>query len=313
MTPPLISIIVTTFNRPTLLIETIRSLLNQTYQRFEILVIDNYSFPEVGASLEALKDDRIRFIKNENRGIIAVNRNVGILHARGQMLAFCDDDDLWFPTKLAVQLEMFRPDRHIGIGASSLILGGGESHRRSFLLAGGDRGLEDLLKEGAPPLSSLLIPQTGVFFSEEPRFRNVEDFEFQIRLVIQTGKTIGVVEAPLIYYRVHPTNQNRESAHRLNAMHVLKEHKKHISRELFRYALARQYFLAGMTSLRSHDKRATLFLRKAVYFWKGTSVKARGGYVVSLLPVFMWDLSLRVFYGCVNRIYSFSFSREEKE
>ncbi len=299
MVNPLISIVVTTFNRPSLLTETVRSLLNQSYQHFEILVIDNHSSVDIGAILQSFRDDRIRFFKNENKGIIAINRNVGIRHSRGQMVAFCDDDDLWLPFKLERQLDLFNADRHIGIGGSSRIIGGGASYRRSALLKQGERGLDELLEKGPPPFSSLLVVHTGSLFSEEERFRNVEDYEFQLRLAHLSQKKIAIVEEPLIQYRIHATNHNRDRAERLNGVRVLREFKQHVSRAVFRKALARQFFLAGILSLRCRDREATRLFRKAMIF-EPSVFKAKMGYCLSRWPVCFWGCAIRAFYALGN-------------
>jgi teichuronic acid biosynthesis glycosyltransferase TuaG len=303
MDNPLVSIIVTTFNRPTLLIETVRSLLTQSYQHFEILVVDNNSVENVGAVLETFRDDRIRFFKNANRGIIAVNRNVGILQARGQMLAFCDDDDSWFPNKLERQLKMFNADRHIGIGASSRIIGGGGSYRRSSLLKGGERGLEELMRDGPPPFSSLLVVQTGLLFSEDVRFRNVEDFDFQLRLVHRSQKKIAIIEEPLIYYRIHANNHNRDRAERLNGIRVLRVFKQCVPWDLFRRALGRQFFLAGILSLRCGDREAAQFFRRAIIL-EPKDIKSRMGYCVSQWPHYLWGWAIRIYYFLGNMTHS---------
>lgn len=292
---PLISIIVTTFNRPTLLTETIRSLLNQTHQNFEILVIDNHSITDVGAILKSFQDERIRFFKNENRGIIAINRNVGILQARGQMLAFCDDDDLWMPNKLERQLGVFNADRHIGIGSSQRALTRITSYRTRTLLRGVDRGLEDLLQGGPVPFSSLMVAQTGTMFSEDPHLRTVEDFDFQLRLVYQFKKAIAVVEDPLIYFRVHTSNNNRTRADRLNGLRVLRPFRKRISSDIYRHALSRLFFLAGILSLKSGERDARIFFHKAIVFKPG-EVKARALLCLSTWPVSFGVWMLRIYY-----------------
>lgn len=295
---PLISIIVTTFNRPSFLKETVRSLLNQTYRHFELLVVDNHSDVDVKTILNSFRDDRIRFFKNENRGIIAVNRNVGILKARGQMLAFCDDDDLWTPRKLESQIRIFNADRHIGVGSSErIITGGGLSRTR--ILKGADRGLEEILKGGPVPFSSLMVAQTGIMFSEDPHLRTVEDFDFQLRLVYQFKKAIAVVEEPLIYFRVHTSNNNRNRADRLNGIRVLRPFRKVISSDVYHHSLSRLFFLAGMLSLKSGERDAKWFIRKAVIF-KSDDIKLRALLCLSTWPVPFWARMIRVYYFIRN-------------
>lgn len=300
MTDPLVSVVVTTFNRPALLLETVRTLMDQTHRRLEILVIDNHSSADVEGVLRRLGDARIRFFKNDNGGVIAVNRNFGIQRARGDFWAFCDDDDLWVPEKLETQLRHFDPARHIGVGASAWLIGEVSTHRRRAALKEEDRGLAELLARGAPPLSSLMVARTEVLFSEEPRYRNVEDFEFQVRLVARTGKNIGVLSAPLIRYRVHGANTNRERAHRLNATRVVRSVKREISPGLFRSALGRQYFLAGIAALRAGDPAARLLFRRAIALGGPSTIRARMGYALTWVPRFLWPLAFRLYYGGVN-------------
>ena len=73
-----ISVIVTTYNRPKLLKETLDSILNQTYVDFELIVVDNNSNYDFFKLIESFNDNRIIAYQNENDGVIAVNRNFGI-------------------------------------------------------------------------------------------------------------------------------------------------------------------------------------------------------------------------------------------
>jgi glycosyltransferase involved in cell wall biosynthesis len=294
MGDPLVSVIITTYNRPSLLLEAVASVLNQTYKKIEVVVVDNHSLEDVGAILENLKDERIRFFKNANGGIIAVNRNVGIRQSRGQMLAFCDDDDLWTPNKLERQLAVFRADRHIGIGSSERIFTGGSAYR-TRTLAGVDRGLEDLLKGGPVPFSSLMVAQTGTMFSEDPHLRTVEDFDFQLRLVHQFKKAIAVVEEPLIYFRIHTSNNNRNRADRLNGLRVLRSFREMISSDIYRKALSRLFFLAGILSLKSGERDARRFFQKAIIF-RPDNVKARALLCLSTVPVSFCVWIIRIYY-----------------
>ena len=101
---PLVSVIVTTYNRKELLKETIGSILNQTFINFELIVVDNFSDYDFFEYIQLFRDDRIKPFQNHNNGIIAINRNFGIKEANGKYIAFCDDDDLWERKKLKEQL-----------------------------------------------------------------------------------------------------------------------------------------------------------------------------------------------------------------
>lgn len=112
-----ISVIVTTYNRFNLLQETINSILNQTYKNFELIIIDNYSIDNTEKIVKTYikKDKRIKYYKNKNNGIVAINRNFGINKSQGRFIAFCDDDDVWINNKLEKQILEFKKDKKIGL------------------------------------------------------------------------------------------------------------------------------------------------------------------------------------------------------
>ena len=98
-----ISIIIPTFNRAKFLIKAIESVLLQTYQGFELIVIDDGSTDNTYEVVSEFKNN-IVYIKQENRGA-ATARNTGIKRARNKFLAFLDSDDCWDKKKLAIQID----------------------------------------------------------------------------------------------------------------------------------------------------------------------------------------------------------------
>lgn len=103
-TAPLISIVVPTYNRAHCIDEAIRSVLAQTAQDWELLIVDDGSTDNT-ADILAKYGDKIRVIKQVNAGPSAA-RNLGARSARGKFLAFLDSDDKWLPDKLTEQLKL---------------------------------------------------------------------------------------------------------------------------------------------------------------------------------------------------------------
>lgn len=93
----LVSVVMPTRNRPRLLREAITSVLRQTHQSFELLVVDDGSGPETAAVLEELDDPRIRWFRRERNGGGGAARNIGLAHARGEYVTYLDDDNLLGP------------------------------------------------------------------------------------------------------------------------------------------------------------------------------------------------------------------------
>jgi len=104
----LVSVILPTYNRAHLLRRSIQSILDQTYQEFEIIVVDDCSSDSTEEVVKSFHDERIRYIRNEKHMGAPFSRNVGIRVARGEYIAFQDSDDIWLPRKLAKQINAFK-------------------------------------------------------------------------------------------------------------------------------------------------------------------------------------------------------------
>lgn len=99
---PTVTAIVTVFDRTTYLAEAITSVLDQTHPVHEVIVVDDGSTVDLSPVLAPF-GDAIRVVRQDNRGDAAA-RNLGVALATGEVLAFLDDDDVWTPHKVAVQL-----------------------------------------------------------------------------------------------------------------------------------------------------------------------------------------------------------------
>src|SRR5918993_3753166 len=99
-----ISVVVPTRNRSDLLAVTLRSVLRQRDVDLEVIVVDEASTDDTARMLAAVGDPRVRSIRHQTPQGVSTARNHGAAEARGEWVAFTDDDDLWAPDKLARQL-----------------------------------------------------------------------------------------------------------------------------------------------------------------------------------------------------------------
>lgn len=108
MHSPLVSVVIPTYNRGHLISRSINSVLNQTYEDYEIIVVDDGSNDNTEQVVNQLNKKNIIYIKNEvNRGAAAA-RNIGIINSKGEFIAFLDSDDIWLKDKLEKQLNAFK-------------------------------------------------------------------------------------------------------------------------------------------------------------------------------------------------------------
>jgi hypothetical protein len=104
---PKVSIVIPTRNRAKLLRRAVGSVLRQTYADWEALIVDDASSDDTGEVVQRICDRRVHYRRHEVKGGVSAARNTAIAHSTGQYVAFLDDDDEWFPEKLASQIECF--------------------------------------------------------------------------------------------------------------------------------------------------------------------------------------------------------------
>ncbi len=115
---PEISVIMPVYNVEAFVADAVRSVLEQTFTDFELLIIDDLSPDGSIAICERFDDPRIRIIRHEQNRGLAGARNTGIRHARAPLLAFIDSDDCWRPEKLALHVAHLAARPAVGVSFS---------------------------------------------------------------------------------------------------------------------------------------------------------------------------------------------------
>ncbi len=110
---PRVSVIIPVYQGDRFLAEAVESVLNQTYTNCEIIVVDDGSTDNIHEVLEPYFE-KIRYVYQQNQGVAAA-RNYGIKIAKGELIAFLDQDDFWLPDKLALQVACFDAQPELGI------------------------------------------------------------------------------------------------------------------------------------------------------------------------------------------------------
>lgn len=201
---PLVSVIVPTHNRSHLLRRSLASVLGQTWGNLELIVVDDGSTDDTPAVLAGITDPRLRVLRRETGSSAAAARNAGIASARGDYLAFNDDDDIWLPHKLERQVAalMAAPPTTglclcgrllLAPGRAKLIGGGAYASELDFTRGNGQGGPDYALV--ATPcwvVRRSALEATGGF---DERLITWEDWELALRLWLATD--VLVVDEPL--------------------------------------------------------------------------------------------------------------------
>jgi len=105
MQEPLVSVIIPTYNRQNLIVRAVQSVLKQTYENIELIVVDDGSTDNTKKVLANLDDSRLKVIETDGRMGANFARNLGVTNAQGSLIAFQDSDDVWQVDKLQIQVE----------------------------------------------------------------------------------------------------------------------------------------------------------------------------------------------------------------
>lgn len=104
---PLISVVMPTYNRAEIFLEAVSSVLEQSYQNFELLICDDGSNDDTQAKALGIDDSRVRYYRQNNAGAAAA-RNLGLSHARGDIICYLDTDNFWHPDYLKLVITSFQ-------------------------------------------------------------------------------------------------------------------------------------------------------------------------------------------------------------
>lgn len=206
---PSVSVIIPTYNRADTIESSVRSVLQQTYCDFELIVVDDASTDKTQEVLERIDDPRLTVFRTANNGGAARARNLGLEYAKAPLVAFQDSDDFWLPTKLASQIAVLNAAgaQCVGTFCSFIYLAG----RRTAILpraeeiAPGDIA-DTLLRRNLISTQTLLarradLEAIGGFDAAMPRF---QDWEISIRLT-RRGE-VRHDPTPLVVVRAMPNS-----------------------------------------------------------------------------------------------------------
>lgn len=199
---PLVTVVIPSYNRAAFLGRAVANACTQSYRELEIVIVDDASSDDTRSVADSFADPRVRYIRHSaNRGVSAA-RNTGVRAARGEYVAFLDDDDQWKPDKIAKQLAAMVDCDAVLTAA----IANGRLLRRHY----GRRVTQDDLRRGSFDPSSFMA-KTRVL-REEPfdeQLAQGEDWDLFIRIARRW--TIGWVAEPLLLYNAgaHARATNR--------------------------------------------------------------------------------------------------------
>ena len=215
------SVIIPTYNRLELLKRAIDSVMNQTFQEFEIIVVDDCSSDDTWEWLKKNKDERIRPFRNsENKGP-SINRNFAVDKSTYKYLAFLDDDDFWYENHLSSLRDIITSFPNAGLFSNSYIINYGYRkveaiHDNKFL---NDTTTEFNIFKCFSNTNSLCAPSATVIPKNiylevggfDPKVSIAEDIDLQVRIGLKY---------PIVHSRKFTVEYDQSTGDHLSLNHI---------------------------------------------------------------------------------------------
>lgn len=312
-----VSVIIPAYKVEKYIAITVKSVLAQTYNNFEIIIVDDGSPDRSIEICQQFKDSRIKIIRQENRGLPGA-RNTGIRHAQGEYLALLDSDDIWLPEKLEKHVAHLENSPSVGISFS----------RSAFIdEAGKSLGIYQMpkLREITPPLvlcrnpisngsaavfrrevfeairfqDNLYGALEGFYFDERLRESKSDatDVECWLRIAIQTHWLIEGIPEALTLYRVNSGGLSANLLNQLESLEkVIEKTRSYAPEAIAQWEnVARAYHLRyaarRAVSLKDHSMAVELVHRSLATHWgillkepRRTLLTLAAAYSLWLLP-----------------------------
>jgi glycosyltransferase involved in cell wall biosynthesis len=232
---PRLCVVIPSYNTAGYIVETLNSVLSQTYTNYEIVVVNDCSpdTPELERVLTPFME-RIRYIKREKNGGLAAARNTALRATTADLIALLDSDDIWPPDSLSVQVKYLQQHPELDLVYGDGVFFGGEAEGRrfsEFYPSSGEVTFESVVARRCNVFISVVakrepIVKVGLF---DENLRRCEDFELWCRL-LKAGYRIGYHRNVIMRYRRHSQSLSANELAMLNTIVEVHEHfRNHLS------------------------------------------------------------------------------------
>lgn len=312
-----VSVIIPVYNVEKYIAFAVQSVLKQSYQNFELIIVDDGSPDQSIEICQQFIDPRITIIHQKNRGVCAA-RNTGIRHAQGEYLAFLDGDDIWLPEKLEKHVEHLEtPTVGISFSRSALIDETGQLLGTYLMpklkeLTPSCLLLDNAVGNGSAPVirrevleaikfqDDLYGTREDCYFDE--RLHHVEDLECWLRVAIQTDWQIEGIPEALTLYRLNTSGASTKLMRQFQSWEKVREKTRSYAPMLIAQwegpANAYQFRSLARSAVRmqSGSLAVELIHRTLAAYWQIVLEQPRRTLMTLAAAYLLWLLPQRLYY-----------------
>lgn len=284
-TVPIVSVVIPMYNVEQYIAKSVGAVLAQTFNHFELILVDDGCTDRTLEVVEQFQDSRIRVISQSNRGLSGA-RNTGIDVARGIYVALLDADDFWAKDKLLKHVRHLNNRAEVGVSyCPSLFI----NEDNQLLGIGQFPKLVGITKQhilcrnpvgngSSAVIRRSLLDEVGYYGAGHDKYRKMyfdeslrqsEDIELWIRIAITTHWIFEGIKQPLTFYRVNDSglsaNLDKQFSYWQQAIDVNKAQAPQLFKQYYQLAKAYQLrYLARRAVQNKHSAKAILLIHKAL-------------------------------------------------
>jgi glycosyltransferase involved in cell wall biosynthesis len=290
---PLVSVLLPVYNGQLYLADAIDSILHQTYNHFEFLIINDGSTDNTDAIISSYTDPRIRYIKNEENIKLIATLNKGLVLATGKYIVRMDADDIALPERIAEQVAFMEDHPNVGVCGSGLLQIRPDGDIVHIYYPETDNQIRLRMLQDSPFAHPAVIIRKEVIGNAtfNPQYLHIEDYAFWFTLSLTTK--MYNLRQHLLKYRLHSAQIS--SVHRNHQLSLNAELRNHIFSKLLPgksddgYALLSNFFTLDTAATWPADKLYTLSLL-LVEFVNGAKHNYNNPDVVNFIKKRFWDI-----------------------
>ncbi|MEI7759709.1 MAG: glycosyltransferase family A protein [Thermoleophilia bacterium] len=212
--PPVVSVLITARDNETHIGVALASVLRQTLQAFEVLVVDDGSSDGTSRVAAAFRDSRIHIVRHDESAGISTRRNELVARARAPYVAPLDADDAWLPQRLECHIRLLEAQPEVvAVGSDAVVIDGERGVLRYFRLPRSDAAIRWTCLFASPLIHSASTIRKAVFdegVRYDPAFPLAQDYDLWTQVLHRGGlRNMGV---PLSLYRVHGAQATQRMA-----------------------------------------------------------------------------------------------------
>jgi glycosyltransferase involved in cell wall biosynthesis len=286
-TNTLVSVIMNCYNGEKYLLESIQSVLDQTYKNWELIFWDNKSKDNSKKLFRSIKDTRLKYYCSRINCSLYKARNLAIKKCKGEFIAFIDVDDKWFKNKLEVQIKKFK-NKKIGLVYSNLYLLNDKKKTIKIFsqkkLPEGDITSKLLRNYSLSILTTVIRKNLLKKFklNFDKKYKIIGDFDLFVKLTKKTK--VSCSQEPLAYYRLHDNNLSKK----LNNTWV---------NELYYWVKQNQKLF---------DKKDITYLKQYIHYLKVKNIILRKNIYKSFISIFNFPIriyKIKLLFFLIKNIY----------